>query len=100
MNDQTIKSMTKSEILLRAMQIAGIPNVDENRVKMVLAFAEKLEQFGLGLSIREIEATGLAVTKQIQADNAKAQMIAAPAINKMSIADDAVELPISKGGEA
>lgn len=54
------------------MQISGIGNVDENKAKLVLAFVEKLEQFGMGLSLREIEATGAAVTREIQLAMAKA----------------------------
>lgn len=91
--------MKKSEILHRAMQIAGIPNVDESRAKMVLAFMEKLEQFGLGLSIKEIEATGLAVTKQIQKDNMAAG--AMQAMNMKKSAPEAEEATVlSQGGEA
>jgi hypothetical protein len=67
--------MRKSEILLKAMQISGIGNVDENKAKLVLAFVEKLETFGMGLSLREIEATGNTVTKQIQQEMAKNGMV-------------------------
>jgi hypothetical protein len=89
--------MRKSEILFRAMQIAGIQNVDENRAKMVLAFVEKLETYGLGLSIREIEATGLAVTKQIQAENVADQRITKQSLTEIP---ESEVIPISKGGES